>query len=48
MPFFANLSTFIRLAPPCGVAAARAMTTHGVRETMQQKLLGWASIAQTY
>lgn len=39
MPFFAKLSTFIRLAPPYGVAAARAMTTLAVRETMRQKLL---------
>lgn len=43
-----KLSTFSRLPPPCGVAAARAMNTLGVRETMQQKLLEWASITQAY
>lgn len=48
MPFFAKLSTFIGLSPPCGLAAARAMTTLGIRETMQQKLLKWASIAHVY
>lgn len=39
MPFFAKLSAFIRLLPPCGVAAARTMTKLGVRETMQQARL---------
>lgn len=48
MPFFAKLSTFIRRAPPCGVAAARAMNMLGVRETMQQKLLKSASITHAY
>lgn len=48
MPLFANLSTFIRLAPPCGVAAARAMTTFGIRETMQQKLLNGRALRNAY
>lgn len=48
MPFFAKLSTFVRLAPPCGVAATRAMSTLGVRETMQQKLIEATNIARAY
>lgn len=44
MPFFVKLSTFIRLAPTWGVAAAHAMTTLGVRETIQQKLLKWRAL----
>lgn len=48
MPFFAKLSTFRRLAPPYGVAVARAMSTFGVCETMQRKLLKWASITHAY
>lgn len=46
MPFFENLSTFVRLATSCGVVAARAMTTPGIREPMQQKPLKCASITQ--
>lgn len=46
--FFAKLSIFSRLAPPCVLATARAMNTLGVRETMQQKLLEWARITQAY
>lgn len=38
MLFFAKLSTFTRLAPPRGVAAARV--TLGVREKMQQTRVG--------
>lgn len=48
MPFFAKLSTFIRLAPAFGIAVARAVTELGVRETMQQKHLKWASITPAY
>lgn len=48
MPFFARLSTCIRLAPPCGVAAARAMNAIGVCETMQQKLIEGTNITQAY
>lgn len=48
MPLFAKLSTFVRLAPPCGVAAARATSPVGVQETMQQKQLKWASTMQAY
>lgn len=48
MPFFAILSTFTRLAPPCGVAEVRAMTTLDVCKTMKQKLLKSASIARAY
>lgn len=48
IPVTAKLSTLIRLAPPSGVAAARAINTFGIRETMQQKLPKWTSIALAY
>lgn len=48
IPLFAKLSAFVRLAAPCGVAAARATSPLGVQETMQQKQLKRASNMQAY
>lgn len=46
-PVSAKFSTFIRLAPSDGVAAARAMNALGVRETVQQKQIDGQALGKT-